>query len=70
MKTNERKKKRREETAVDDVRRVRERLSRQSDGDVRALVRQGQKIADMYRGKLGLKVESPSKGGRRNGTSG
>jgi len=43
-------------TPVDDVRRVRERLSREFGNDVRQLGEHARKVAEEYRGKLGLKT--------------
>ena len=51
---------RREETPVDDVRRVRERLSREAGGDVRRLADQSRRAAKKYRRKLGLKSAAPA----------
>jgi hypothetical protein len=50
-----------ERTPVDDVRRVRERLSRRAGGDVHAIIRHSQKIAEKFRSKLELKAVPPSK---------
>jgi hypothetical protein len=43
-------------TPVDDVRRVRERLSREAGGDVRALVSASKPISPAMRKRLGLKL--------------
>jgi pyruvate/2-oxoglutarate/acetoin dehydrogenase E1 component len=50
-----------ERTPVDDVRRVRERLSRRAGGNVHVIVTHSQKTAEKFCGKLGLKVVPPSK---------
>ena len=44
-----------EETPVDDVRRVREKLSAEFGNDVEKLAEHARKVADEYRTKLGLK---------------
>lgn len=43
-------------TPVDDVRRVRERLSREAGGDVRALARRFKPMSSAMRNRLGLKL--------------
>jgi hypothetical protein len=48
---------RREPTPVDDVRRVRQRLSRESAGDIRRQIQQANQVAEHWRQKLGLKWE-------------
>ena len=53
----------REETAVDDVRRVRERLSREAGGDMHKLVEEARRIAEQYRQRLGLKTVKPPAAG-------
>jgi hypothetical protein len=50
----------REPTPVDDVRRVRERLSREAGGDIRRLIEDSNRVAQEYRRKLGLKMVKPS----------
>ena len=45
----------REETPVDDVRRVRERLDREAGGDVHRLAEQSRRVTERLRRKLGLK---------------
>jgi hypothetical protein len=45
----------REETPVDDVRRVRERLDREAGGDIHVLIEQSNKAFEEYRRKLGLR---------------
>jgi len=50
-----------EETPVDDVRRVREKLSAEFGNDVGKLAEHARKVADEYRAKLGLKsVKNPT----------
>ena len=49
-----------QETAVDDVRRVRERLSREAGGDLRKLAEESTHAAEALREKLGLKQVAPS----------
>ena len=51
---------RREETPVDDVRRVRERLDREAGGDVHRLAEAARQAAEQYREKLGLKIVAPT----------
>ena len=51
----------REETPVDDVRRIREQLSREAGGDIQKLIEQSQRFFEEYREKLGLKLVSPPK---------
>lgn len=54
----------RDETPVDDVRRVRERLSAEFGNDVHRLAEHARKVAEEYREKLGLKpVATPKHGG-------
>ncbi len=61
----------REETAVDDVRRVREQLQRESGGDIGRHIEQSNRVLDEYREKLALKVvQPPPSVGRRTGTGG
>lgn len=58
-------------TAVDDVRRVRERIDRESGGNVRQHIERSNRILEQYREKLGLKImPPPSQPARRNGTGG
>ena len=60
-----------ESTPVDDVRRVRERLSREAGGDIRKLIEESNRVAELYREKLGLKLVPPPKSDdRRTGTQG
>ena len=49
----------REETPVDDVRRVREELSAEFDNDVEKLAEHARKVAEEYRAELGLKRVDP-----------
>jgi len=51
----------REETPVDDVRRIRERLSREAGGDVHRLMEQSRKFLEEHWESLGLKRVSPNK---------
>ena len=44
-----------EPTPVDDIRRVREDLSRQFAGDVRRLAAHAREVAEKYRAELGLR---------------
>ncbi len=46
----------REETPVDDVRRVRERLSAEFGNDVQKLAEHARRVAEEYRTKLGLRT--------------
>ena len=48
----------REETPVDDVRRIRERLDREAGGDVRRLMEQSHKFFEEHGKSLGLKIVS------------
>jgi hypothetical protein len=48
-----------EETAVDDVRRVRERLSAETGNDVNRLADRARETAEKLRDKLGLKPVEP-----------
>lgn len=58
-------------TAVDDVRRVRERLDRESDGDIYKHIEQSNRALEECREKLGLKVvQRPLRPARRDGTGG
>lgn len=61
----------REPTAVDDVRRVRERISRESCGDLRKHVEETNRIFERLRSKLGMKVvPPPPRGTKRDGAAG
>jgi hypothetical protein len=51
--------KRTEETAVDDVRRVREGLSAETGNDVNRLADRARETAEKLRDKLGLKPAKP-----------
>jgi hypothetical protein len=58
-------------TAVDDVRRIRERLDRESDGDIYKHIEQSNRALEEYREKLGLKVvQPPSRSAPCDGTRG
>jgi DNA-binding XRE family transcriptional regulator len=48
-----------EPTVVDDVRLVREKIARQHAGDMRGHVKKSNRLADVLRKKLGLKLVSP-----------
>jgi hypothetical protein len=48
-----------EPTPVDDVRRVRERLDREAQGNIHALAEQSQASVERYRGLLNLKLVAP-----------
>ncbi len=50
----------REPTAVDDVRRVRERLSAEFDGDIGRLAEYAERTAEQHKTSLRLKPVSPS----------
>jgi hypothetical protein len=60
----------RELTPVDDVRRIREQLSREAGGDMRKLAELGMRAFEQYREKLGLKLVKPRRHDRRTGTQG
>jgi len=61
----------REETAVDDVRRIREQLDRESGGDIRKHVQQTNRVVEALREKLGLKiVQPPDRQQRRDDANG
>jgi hypothetical protein len=62
----------REETGVDDVRRVREKIARQHRGDLAAHVAETNRIAGVVRKQipLGPVVQPPAGAGRRSGTEG
>lgn len=55
-----------EPTAVDDVRRVREKIAAQHGGDLRAHMEETNRIFEELRAKLNLRVvEPPSRDARR-----
>ena len=57
-------------TPVDDVRRVRERLSREAGGSVRVLIERANAALGQYREQLGLKlVKPPERTDRPTGTT-
>lgn len=59
------------ETSVDDVRRIRERLDRESEGDIQRHIENSNRVLEEYREQLGLKVvQPPPKPKRRDGTDG
>jgi hypothetical protein len=49
----------REETPVDDVRRIRERFTREAGGDIAKLIEDANEVAEEYVAKLGLRVVAP-----------
>ncbi|HEX4795470.1 MAG TPA: hypothetical protein VH370_16860 [Humisphaera sp.] len=59
MNTNNNKQHDEPQTAVDDVRRVREQIARQHQGDLKAHRQETNQIAAEYRAKLGLKLVQP-----------
>jgi hypothetical protein len=60
-----------EETAVDDVWRIREQLDRESGGNIRRHFEQTNRVVEGLREKLGLKiVQPPPRQRRRDGTDG
>lgn len=60
-----------EETAVDDVRRIREQFDRESNGDIRTHVEQTNRVVEELREKFGLKiVQPPPRQKRRDGARG
>lgn len=61
----------RDETAVDDVRRIRERLSREAGNDPRKLVEASNAWLEQNRQRLNLKVvQPPDQAVRPEGTTG
>ncbi len=58
-------KKRSEKTAVDDVRKIRDRLSREAGGDVRKLAEQSRLAIQQLGRELGLKMKKPDNRRRR-----
>jgi hypothetical protein len=58
-------KKRLGKTAVDDVRRIRERFSREAGGNVRKLAEQSQLALEQLGRELGLKMKKPDNRRRR-----
>lgn len=52
-------KRKKEETPVDDVRRIREKLSREAGNDVNRLADHAGKTAEQLRDELGLKPAKP-----------
>jgi hypothetical protein len=49
----------REETPVDDVRRIRERFTKEAGGDIAKLVEEANEVSEEYIAKLGLRVVAP-----------
>ena len=58
MKTKQRKRTM-ERTSVDDLRAVRERLSREADGNIEKLAEESKRFLEKYKDKLKLKVVKP-----------
>jgi hypothetical protein len=56
-----------EPTAVDDVRRVREEIAREHSGDMRAHMKETNRVFDQLRAKLRLKLIDPPTDSRRRG---
>ena len=56
------KKSQREETPVDDVRKIRERFDREAGGDIHKLAEQSRRAFEKYRDKLHLKLVTLPKG--------
>ena len=54
-----------EETSVDDVRRVRERLSREAGGDIHRQIEESNRACEPYIEKLGLKPVPLPGGGKK-----
>jgi hypothetical protein len=60
-----------DETAVNDVRRVREQLQRESGGDLRKHVEHSNRVLTEFAERLGVKVlQPPPRHTRRDGTRG
>lgn len=60
-----------EPTAVDDVRRVREKIAQQHRGNLQEHIAETNRIGQELRAKLGVRlVESPAQRPRRSGTQG
>jgi hypothetical protein len=60
-----------ESTAVDDVRRVREKIAREHGGDLRKHIEETTRIAEQFRAKLNVRlVPAPKPDTRRSGTQG
>ena len=59
-----------EETAVDDVRRIREQLDREAGGDIDRLAERARQVSEQYIRELGLKVVQPPQRNRRDGAVG
>lgn len=60
-----------ESTVIDDVRRIRERLDRESNGDIQKHIEQSNRVLEEYREKLNLTVvRLASPPPRRDGTNG
>ena len=54
-----------EQTAVDDVRRVREGIAKRHGGDLRAHMEETNRIFEELRERLNLRVVEPAKGGTK-----
>lgn len=60
-----------EQTPVDDVRLVRNRISRESGGDIHRQIKESRRVAESYRDTLGLKTTpAPRVRGKRRHRSG
>jgi hypothetical protein len=60
-----------DETPVDDVRRVRERLDREAGGDIHTLAERSRAAVEKFRTRLNLKIsELPKIDAQRDGTLG
>ena len=60
-----------QETAVDDVQPIRERLDRESEGDIQKHIEHSKRVLEEYREKVGLKVvQPPLRPKRHDGTDG
>lgn len=59
-----------DQTAVDDVRRVRTQLHHQFSGDLRKIAQHANQTAEQYREKLGLKIANLPPRASRDGTAG
>lgn len=53
-------------TAVDDVRAIRERLSREAGGDIRKLANESRRLLAQFKDELGLKVRKGAAPHRRS----
>jgi hypothetical protein len=61
----------RDQTAVDDVRRVREQIARQHGGNLREHIEETNRVTEQLAKELGIRTVSPRKTSpRRSGTQG